>query len=295
MGSPARVVVDGGQAELAAQVRDLIWRLERLWSRFIETSEISALNRAPGCVTVVSEATFSLISCAVQAQEKTGGLFNPLMLTQLESHGYSRPWGEGDITPTAEPILPATDEPIVLYPEAHAVRLPEGNRFDPGGIGKGLAVDLAVGLCLDGGANSGSVEIGGDLRVFGEPWYGPRWRIGVANPFDPNHDIASLTPTSGAVTTSTTRKRSWESAGRRMHHLLDPMTGHPGETDVVAVTTCSEVAWWSEVAAKSAVLVGARRAVTLLRELGTPGVIVTSDARVITSDHNRQQLAEARA
>ena len=98
------MVVDGGPAGLVNDVRDLIWRLERLWSRFLETSEVAALNNAPGSITVVSKETFLLASCAVRAQEATGGLFNPLMLSQLESHGYRESWESSDRIPSMAPI-----------------------------------------------------------------------------------------------------------------------------------------------------------------------------------------------
>lgn len=291
MGSPARVVADGGPDDVAISARDLVWMLERRWSRFLDTSEISALNRAPGCVTLVSEATYTLIDYAVRAQDSTKGLFNPLMLRQLETHGYERSWEAGTPLPDGGSVTPATHEPIVLYPEISAVRLPEGTRFDPGGIGKGLAVDLAIEFCMSSGAESASVEIGGDLRVYGSPWYGSEWRIGVANPFDPSTDIATFTPTAGAVTTSSTLKRSWVSGEQQFHHLLDPRTGWPSDTDVVAVTTCSEMAWWSEVAAKSAIIAGSSQAVSVLEALGTPGAIVTADGNVTTTDGKAREAA----
>lgn len=291
MGSPARVVVDGGPDGLAADVRNFLWRLEQLWSRFLATSEIAALNRAPDCVNVVSPATYTLISYAVRAQEATGGVFNPLMLGQLETHGYRQSWDDGVPVASRQPAHPGTTEPIVLFPEISAVRLPPATRFDPGGIGKGLAIDLAIDRCVSGGATSSSVEIGGDLRVYGTPWYGSAWRIAVANPFDPGTDIATFTPTTGAVTTSSTKKRCWVTDGQSYHHLLDPETGYPSDTDIISVTTCSAETWWSEVAAKAALITGEGRAVSVLETLGTPGAIVLGDGSVVTTDGTAKAAA----
>lgn len=296
MGSPCRVVLDTGADRLAAEARDLVQALEQQWSRFIDSSEISALNRNAGRVTVVSPETYRLVDRAVQAQLATGGLFNPLMLRQLEAHGYRRPWDEASPAPSGGPVAPGTVEPIVLYPEISAVQIPDGEALDPGGIGKGLAVDMAIELCRHRGASMASVELGGDLRVYGDPWYGPAWRIGVEDPFDPAVEVASFTPTEGAVTTSTTRKRSWSAGDRTYHHLLDPITGWPGRTDLVSVTTCSGEAWWAEVLSKTALLVGSRRVVRYLDELETPGVAVTGEGRVLTTGGttmNRPMALEA--
>ena len=48
--------------------------------------------------------------------------------------------------------------------------LPAGTRFDPGGVGKGLAGDLVAAHLLELGARSVQVELGGDVRVAGAPW-----------------------------------------------------------------------------------------------------------------------------
>lgn len=283
LGSSCRIVVEAGSEEIAEAAEELVHALERRWSRFRPDSEVSALNRAAGRVTVVSPETYHLVSVAVQAREATAGLFNPLMLQQLRANGYRRPWDEGLPVPTGEPVGPAVDEPIVLYPEIGAVLLPEGCGFDPGGIGKGLAVDLAAELCQEGGSAFASVELGGDLRVHGSPWYGDEWVIGVDDPFRPGRPIATFTPTGGAVTTSTTMKRRWTAGGRTYHHLLDPRTGRPSRSDLVAVTTCADLAWWSEVASKTALLVGSAGAIDHLRSLGTPGAVVTDSGRILTT------------
>ena len=125
------------------------------------------------------------------------------------------------------------------------------------------------------------VDLGGDLRVQGEPWYGPQWRIGVDHPLFPGTELAAFTPTEGAVTTSTTLRRAWPGpGGERLHHLLDPATGRPSTGDVVAVTTCSSQAWWAEVAAKAALLAGSEAAPGVVAGLGTPGIVVTADGGV---------------
>ena len=146
-----------------------------------------------------------------------------------------------------------------------------------------MAVDVAIEWLQSEGAEMASVELGGDLRVFGTPWYGDRWRIDVVDQLDRSKDIATFTPTEGAVTTSTTLRRAWTDQGRHYHHILDPRTGWPSTNDVVSVSTCSSQAWWAEVAAKSALVAGAVSAPALLEHLGTPGIIVTASGEVIVA------------
>ena len=135
-----------------AALRSSSEELEQRWSRFLPDSEVSQLNRTSGRVCVVSDLTFELVSRAEQARVATSGAFNPLMLDQLEQLGYDRTWDrvERDRRDVVE-TQAASVEPIELFADACAVRLPEGTRFDPGGIGKGLAGDLvAVGAAERG-------------------------------------------------------------------------------------------------------------------------------------------------
>ncbi len=287
MGARCRIVVNGGPDDLADQARGLVDDLEQRWSRFLPDSEISAVNRRPGQVTIVSESTYELISQAEAGRDATSGTYNPLMLDQLESHGYRQTWSEGELTPDDRPIERATTEPIVLFPELSAVRIPEGCRFDPGGVGKGMAADLAAEMCLEAGATTVSIELGGDLRVAGEPWYGSKWDIGVANPFDREARIGTFTPTEGAVTTSTTLIKQWEHGSTHYHHLLDPQTGHPSPTDLVAVTTCSSRAWWAEIVAKASIIKGSGHVIAFLDRLKTPGIAVTASGEILSTRHDR--------
>lgn len=287
MGSPCRIVVDGGATDLANRAHGLLDQLEQKWSRFLPDSEISRLNRNTGHLTVVSPETFSLIARASEAQALTGGRFNPLMLTQLRHLGYDRPWQDraaGADSGSSITVQPASAEPIELFPDLNGVRVPAGATFDPGGIGKGLAADIVTAFLTAQGATSSSVELGGDVRVSGEPWFGATWRIGVADPLNPARDIAAFAPHCGAVATSSVLRRRWQTNGEQRHHLLDPATGQPAATNLVSATACSSATWWAEIAAKVALMAGSREALDLLRQFGTPGVVMTADGLVLTTE-----------
>ena len=289
MGSPCRIVVDGGRRpDLADRAVELVGRLERLWSRFLTDSEVSHLNRRAGDLRIVSAETYLLVERAVAAQALTEGRFHPLMLDQLRTLGYDTSWQDCDwtVSHAASRVQrrPATDEPIMLLPDVCGVSIPEGCSFDPGGIGKGLAADLVTEFLVDHGITTSSVELGGDLRVTGQSWHDADWRVGVADPFDNSADIATFAPAHGAVATSSVLRRRWMVDGEPRHHLIDPGTGRPAETDVVAATACSTEAWWADVAAKVALMAGGDEAIDLLERLDTPGLIVTADGTLRTTN-----------
>lgn len=277
MGSPCRIVAPSRR--LAAAGETLVHALERRWTRFSATSEISELNRHSGRVVVVSAETFSLVERAEEARRATFGAFNPLALDHLVALGYDRSWELIEpVTTTQVPVSSSvSEEPIELFPTLHAVRLPEGTRFDPGGIGKGLAADMVAEHLVRIGATTAQIELGGDVRLVGPPWRGDTWNVSIQHPNGLDRPIGSLTVPAAGVATSSVLRRSWRRGDRTVHHLIDPATGTSAATDLAAVSAVAPELWWAEVVAKVALMAGSRRAADVMRGFGISGVVVGGD------------------
>jgi FAD:protein FMN transferase len=276
MGTGCRIVTP--HRDLTERGVALVAQIERTWSRFRPDSEVSALNRSAGRVCVVSELTFELVARAEQARVATDGAFNPLLLEHLVALGYDRTWDEVTDRFDEPPVLgPGSDEPIELFADGCAVRLPEGATFDPGGIGKGLAGDLVAAALLAEGAGAVQVELGGDVRVAGTPWADDEWRVQVD---DGDHDASAaavIRLRGGGVATSSVVRRRWRCGGTVVHHLLDPRTGRSAVTDLHAVTTVAPSLWWAEVVAKVALMAGAAGARSILARYDMAGLLVPAE------------------
>jgi thiamine biosynthesis lipoprotein len=158
------------------------------------------------------------------------------------------------------------------------VVLPAGCHLDLGGIGKGRCADLLAAELLAAGALGACVDLGGDVRVAGRTSTGgDDWVVAVDEPFHPGEDLALVQLADGAVTTSSRAKRRWGSGPTAGHHLIDPATGRPAETDLLAVTVVAASAAWGEVHAKAALVAGARRGRALLEAAGMCGLLVAAD------------------
>ena len=97
MGTLAHVVLTADPG-LEDHLTDLAMRelslMERRWSRFLPTSELSRLNAAAGKPVIVSADTFSVIKSAVGAWEHTDGCFDPTIHDALCATGYDRTFAE---------------------------------------------------------------------------------------------------------------------------------------------------------------------------------------------------------
>jgi FAD:protein FMN transferase len=280
MGSDCHLVLVGDPA-LAGGARARIDDLERKWSRFIDDSEVSRLNRAAGRPVRVSPVTVELVVRAVEAWRLSGGAFDPTVLGAVLRAGYARSFDQLGAPPSPEPSLLGIGAGDIVV-DGDSVCLPAGTGFDPGGIGKGLAADTIAAEAVAAGAEGVCVNMGGDVRVRGAGPDGGTWTVGVEHPWSAE-PLVRLGLADGAVATSTTLLRRWVSEGVPRHHLIDPQTGVPSETDTNLSTVVAGQAWVAEVLAKAVLLRGSAHPFDILGGTGAEGLVVDGEGRVQTS------------
>ena len=124
-------------------------------------------------------------------------------------------------------------------------------RLDFGGIGKGLAADLASARLA--GYAMHVLDAGGDLRLSGER---PLSRlVRIAHPL--SDEVAhEFELAGGGVATSGIATRIWRAGPGHAHHLLDPSTGTPAWTGLIQATALAPTALEAETLAKMAYLSG---------------------------------------
>ncbi|MEP6870546.1 MAG: FAD:protein FMN transferase [Anaerolineaceae bacterium] len=231
-------------------VRLLFEAQEQRYSRFRATSLVSQLNAGEN---VDDPWLAAACRMALDAYEFTGGLFNPLILESLERAGYAKTFDEvTDGTPEAAPS-PLPRDALTVAGSVVALR---HGRLDLGGIIKGWTVDLAVDMLARAEPNV-LVNAGGDLRCAGNEGGNDGWLVTITAP--EANDDAWEGAIHGALTTSTSLKRRWKTAGGGVaHHLIDPRTGLPAASSFVQVSAWHALAWRAECWAK-AVLIGGEK------------------------------------
>jgi thiamine biosynthesis lipoprotein len=278
MGSDAHIVVVGGPPGLVDFATARVDDLERRWSRFIATSEVNLLNRHAGRPVTVSGETRMLVSRSREAWSFSAGAFDPTVLGAVVRAGYDRSFEQLGPAPAPGFSLLGTGIADVTV-EADEVCLPAGTGFDPGGIGKGLAADLLAEELMAQGALGVCVNLGGDVRLCGASPDSPGWVVGVEHPWV-EAPLARVHLTDGAVATSTTLRRRWESDGQPRHHLIDPQTGEPSTTNVTLATTIAGFAWVAEALAKAVILAGFAHPFDTLGGTGVQGLAVSDTGGV---------------
>ena len=249
-------------------------RLETMLTRFDPDSELSRLNRDK--VIEASPELLKVTQLALVGRVRTGGRFDPTVHDALVAAGYDRTFAEvptdAQSAPTGE--LARCGGSVTVDLAKRTVALEADTSLDFGGIAKGYAVDLACGLLSEAGACL--VNAGGDLAVQGL-FDGDPWPIGI----ETATETITIGLERGAVATSGRDRRRWLRGGRELHHIIDPATGRPAETDLLRVSVVAATSCEGEVLAKAFFLAGEERARFEADELGVPSVLVTTDGRTV--------------
>jgi len=279
MGSDCHVVVTGESSRLLApDAERLVRELEDRWTRF-RPSELTAVNDGAGRPVRVSPETVDVVARAVDAWRVTGGAFDPTV--SVAALGYDRSYelvGDRATAPAGRPAPGCAG--VVADPTGGTVTVPDGVALDLGGIGKGWAADLVAETLVAAGADGACVNVGGDVRVAGA---GPDGDWPVAVEPLPGWPSRVLLVGAGGVATSSPRGKTWAAGGTPMHHIVDPRTGLPARSDVVAATVVAGEAWWAEVLATYALLRGSATALARIPALGGEALLHTTDGVVTTA------------
>lgn len=273
---------------------------ERRLSRFRPDSELGALNTRAGTGwTPVSLTLWDALDAALAAAQRSEGLVTPTLLDAIERAGYDRNFAELQAGSSAEASpCAAAAHPRLHERERHddapaswrlirrdaarrAVELPAGMRLDLGGSAKGWATWAAARrLAIHGPA---LVDAGGDIAVSGPQTDGAPWPIAVANPLG-GEPLDLLLLMDGGVATSGRDHRRWRQGDAERHHLIDPRTGAPAATDLLAVTVVAPDVLLAELAAKVVMILGSDKGVRWLAARPIlAALLVSEDGRVIRS------------
>jgi FAD:protein FMN transferase len=281
MGSDLHVLVVGARAGQVELARRRLIDLERRWSRFRPDSELSRLPEAGGAWMAVTSDTWLLLDAMVTAWERTGGRCDASVRDAVVAAGYDRdfsalPNGGGNrAEPSSRPSPGLAD--VELGADGRWVRLPPGVALDPGALGKGLAADLVAEELVSTGAAGALVNVGGDLRVTGDPPEGEGWTIGLELRWGrPRRWVLA----DGGVATSSSQRRRWWVAGQLRHHLIDPVTGRPLADPPATVSVVAGQAWWAEAAATAVAVGGNVWASRWAPEHGATGIVEDVAGRV---------------
>jgi thiamine biosynthesis lipoprotein len=236
-------------------------RLDRMLSNYRPDSELSQVNRFGAERPVsVSPELFRLLAACVNYGRLSEGAFDITVGPLMKVWGFYR--GSGRLPHRAE-IRGALGRvgygKIVLDEKNQTVRLAQtGMELDPGGVGKGYAVDRIVAVLKEHGMDSALVTAGGSsIYALGAPPGEKGWKVKIRDPKSPSRTIDETVLRDLSMSTSGNYEKFFRAEGKLYSHIMDPRTGYPAQ-GVLSVSVVSPETLDSEVWAKPFYILGSK-------------------------------------
>jgi FAD:protein FMN transferase len=245
------------------------------------------INAAAGVEPVrVAAEVRDVLRQARQISDWTGGTFDVTFGALADIWKFDH--DQDNTIPSADAIrarLPLIDyRQIEIDDRAGTVFLKRrGMKIHLGGIGKGYAVDRAVGILRRAGLRDFMIQAGGDLYVGGRK-NGRAWRLGIQDPRGAaGKTFATVDLTDSTFSTSGDYARFFIRDGVRYHHILDPSTGQPARL-CRSVTIAAASPVLADAVAKGVFILGPEKGMALVEKIpNLEAVIVSANNDVLVS------------
>jgi len=296
MGSRMLAILDSSSPAAGSVLQNVPgWfeQWEQALSRFRLDSELSLLNRSEGQPVSVSDTLWDVFHAARQAEQDTDGLVRPTVLDALLRAGYDRSFDMLPLRGETAPVGLMTFSPLtteITWDEStHTLCLPEGTHLDLAGVAKGWAAEKAAGHLKHYGP--ALVDAGGDIAISAPRPGGQPWPVGIRDPFQPENHFETLHIKYGGVATSGIDYHRWQMGEKWNHHIIDPRSGLPADTDLLTVTVVAQDAIRAEAAAKAVLILGSAAGMDWLEsDPALAGILVLQSGETHYSDRIRNYL-----
>ncbi|MFN0103877.1 MAG: FAD:protein FMN transferase [Bryobacteraceae bacterium] len=232
-------------------------RLDRMLSNYRPESEWSVVNRSAvgRGETTVSQELFDLLAACVRYSEQSEGTFDITVGQLIRVWGFYKGSGRMPHRSEIRSALARTGyKNLALQTTARTVRFEvDGLEIDPGGIGKGYAVDKMAAILRSAGVAGALINAGGS-SMYGlhAPPDEPRgWRVVIRDPKRAERHVAELFLKNESMSTSGSYEKFFQVGKRIYSHIMDPRTGYPAQgmysVSVLAPRCIDSEAWTKPV------------------------------------------------
>ncbi len=262
-------------------------RIDRLFSYWDSTSQITQVNRAAGLHPVAVDAeVFDLIRRTLQVSALSGGAFDITFAGGDRIYTFDRQ--EHAALPDSATVRASVRrigwQKLVLDPATRSVYLPErGMRINLAGVLQGYGVRRAQALMRSLGITGGLINGSGDVLAWGHQPDGSGWRVAIGDPARPATVSSWLTVTDRAVVTAGNYEQYFTVNGTYYGHIINPHTGYPA-TGLRSVTIiCADVEL-ADALDDAVFVLGPTDGLALINRLkGVDCTLITNDGRTLAS------------
>lgn len=251
------------------QVDSLLNNIDSSLSIYKSYSLISRFNQGGAAVNMDEHMTH-VVNKAIETYHQTEGIFDITVQPLVQAWGFG-PKKMDKLPDSAmiRSLKQCVDSRFLSVQGQRLVKAKPCVKIDVNGIAQGYSVDVLAAFMESKHISNYIVEIGGEIRLKGRRQPGnEKMRIGIEAPGEDEFQLSLLQKIisldSGAITTSGSYRKFYESEGKKISHIIDPRTGYSSQSELISVTVYAPDAITADAYDNAFMVMGLQQAMTFL-------------------------------
>lgn len=265
------IYYSGDSIVTKSQIDSLVNKVDSSLSLYKPYSLINRFNQSDSGI-MMDDHFCTVLKKALATFEETGGIFDVTVQPLVQA------WGFGAIKTTTLPdsaaiaaIKTCIGSENLQVCGNKVVKKKPCIKVDLNGIAQGYTVDLMANLLDLHGLTNYVVELGGELRVRGRRQPGnEKMQVGIESPGEDEFERGMMQKIiaidAGAVTTSGSYRRYYESEGKKISHIIDPRTGYPVQNELISITVYAKDAMTADAIDNALMVMGLKSAMEFVNK-----------------------------
>lgn len=267
------------QRDLNDSIQFILNKIDNSVSPFNKTSLVSKINNNS---TTAVDAYFTLLyKTSVKVNRESNGAYDPTVMPLVNAWGFGYKTGALPDKAQIDSMLHFVGMPLTSLANGRITKRDSRTQFDFSSIAKGMACDEIGRMLLRNGAGNFIVEIGGEVALRGVNDRGAKWHVSVDMPIDNDSTIEhksalTLALDSGGVATSGNYRNYKMVNGKKVAHILNPLTGYPEVTNLLSATIIADNCMTADAWATACIAMGLDRTKKMMENNTKLGVMLIS-------------------
>lgn len=217
----------------ADEVFDEIDRLEQLLSNYRDTSELSRINAHAAEQTITTDPeVIRFLQDSLHWSAASDGTFDITVGKLMKAWGFYRHQGRIPDPNEISKLRAATGwQKLQVDPNKRTVHFAApGVELDPGGIGKGFAVEAAIRILREDGVTSAMLSAGSStVYGLGAPPHKRGWPVVIVGPLPSKARLSVVMLRDTSLSSADCSQKNFVANGHLYCHIMDPRTLRPVE------------------------------------------------------------------
>jgi thiamine biosynthesis lipoprotein len=253
------------------QIDSILNSIDSSLSIYKPYSLISRFNQGSSAV-MMDRYMKEVVNKSIETYQQTEGIFDITVQPLVQA------WGFGTKKPGALPdsamirsLKQCVDSRYLQIDNNKLGKAKPCTRIDVNGIAQGYSVDVLADFLESRNIINYIVEVGGEIRIRGhrQP-SNEKMKIGIEAPGEDEFQLTLLQKIisldKGAITTSGSYRKFYESEGKKISHIIDPRTGYPSQNELISVTVYAPDAITADAYDNALMVMGLQKAIAFVEK-----------------------------